>query len=90
MNYASVILAILGLAGAGGAATAWWKRSEGQNTINLLKTNISSYETSEKQHLIKIDTLETILGERDNTIKELRTTLRTMVKEFKEYKNGGN
>lgn len=88
MDYPSLILAILGLAGAGGAATAWWKRSEGQNTINLLKTNIASYETSEKQHLTEIETLKATLVERDNTIKELRTTIRTMVKEFKEYRNG--
>ena len=84
----TAILAILGLVAAGGAATAWWKRSEGQNTIDLLKTNIASYQITEKQQLTEIETLNATLRERDNTIKELRSTVKTMVKEFKDFKDG--
>lgn len=88
MDYPSLILAILGLAAAGGAATAWWKRSEGQNTIDLLKTNIASYQITEQQQLTEIETLKATLAERDKTISELRATLKNIVKEFKDYKNG--
>lgn len=84
----TAILAVLGLVAAGGAATAWWKRSEGMTTINLLKTNISSYEISEKQHLLRIAELEKLLDQRDKALAQSRATLKEAVKEFKEYRNG--
>lgn len=88
MDYPSLILTILGLAAAGGAATAWWKRSEGQNTIDLLKTNIASYQITEQQQATEIATLKALIKTRDGTIAQLRTTMKDMVREFKEYKNG--
>lgn len=88
MNYPTLLLAILGLAAAGGAATAWWKRSEGTNTIDLLKTNIESYKISESQHLQRIAELEATMKSKDKALSDARMTLRTIVKEFKEYKNG--
>ena len=84
----TAILAVLGLVAAGGAATAWWKRSEGMTTISLLKTNITSYEISEKQHLQRITELEATIAAKDKALAEMRSTLKTVVKEFKEYKNG--
>lgn len=73
---------------AAGGLAAWYKRSEGKNTIDLLKTNIEAYKTSEAQHLQQIVELQAEVKARDRTITELRATMRNMVKEFKEYKNG--
>lgn len=88
MDLPTLITAIIGISVAAGAVTAFYKRSEGTNTIDLLKTNVMSYEISEKQHLAQIALLESRVKDMDKALAESRSTLKTVIKEFKEYKDG--
>lgn len=71
MNYISVILSILGLVALAGTATAYFKRSAGMGTIELLRTNIEAYKDSEKLKDQRIAYLEGQLVIKDETIKRL-------------------
>jgi hypothetical protein len=68
MNYISIILALLGVAVAAGAVTAWFKRSAGKER---LQTNINAYKDSEKLKDQRIAYLEGQLVIKDETIKRL-------------------
>lgn len=71
MDIATVILAILGIATAAGALTAYYRRSAGHETISLLETNIAAYKDSEKLKDQRIAYLEGQLLTKDETIKRL-------------------
>lgn len=71
MNYPTIILAILGMAAMAGGVTAYYKRSEGQETISLLQANIQAYKDSEKLKDSRIAYLEGQLIVKDETIKRL-------------------
>lgn len=71
MNVASAILAILGVAAVAGVLTAYYKRSEGKETISLLETNVQAYKDSEKLKDQRIAYLEGQLVIKDETIKRL-------------------
>lgn len=71
MESATLIGGAITLVGIAGASTAWFARSRGANTINLLKTNIEAYKDSEKLKDSRISYLEGQLVAKDETIKNL-------------------
>lgn len=71
MDLPTLITAIIGVAVAAGAVTAFYKRSEGQGTIDLLQTNIQAYKDAEKLKDQRIAYLEGQLVTKDETIKKL-------------------
>lgn len=71
MELPSIILATLGIAAAAGVLTAYYRRSEGKETISLLETNITAYKDSEKLKDQRIAYLEGQLVTKDETIKRL-------------------
>lgn len=87
MNLLSFILGILGITAAAGGLSAYYKRGEGKETVELLKTQVQVFKDNEEVHLRQIAELKAIVDSRDKTIVEQRSTIKTMVKEFKEYKN---
>lgn len=71
MNYISIILAALTIAALAGGVTAYFKRSAGKETIELLQTNIDAYKDAEKLKDQRIAYLEGQLVIKDETIKRL-------------------
>lgn len=71
MNYATVILAVLGIAAAAGVLTAYYRRSEGKETERLLLVNVQAYKDSEKLKDQRIAYLEGQIYTKDETIKRL-------------------
>lgn len=71
MQLPSIILAILGIAAASGVITAYYRRSEGQETIKLLQINVQAYKDAEKLKDARIAYLEGQLVTKDETIKRL-------------------
>lgn len=71
MNVPELILAIIGLAVAAGATTAYYNRSRGKETISLLQTNIQAYKDSEKLKDQRIAYLEGQVYSKEQTIKKL-------------------
>lgn len=71
MTLSELILAILALAVAGGTTAAYFWRSRGKETIELLQTNIQAYKDSEKLKDQKITYLEGQLVIKDETIKRI-------------------
>lgn len=76
MNYPAVILAVLGIAAAAGVLTAYYRRSEGKETISLLETNIQAYKDSEKLKDARIAYLQGQLVSKDETIDNLNRLLK--------------
>lgn len=77
MNYPAVILAVLGIAAAAGVLTAYYRRSEGKETISLLETNIQAYKDSEKLKDARIAYLQGQLVSKDETIDNLNRLLKS-------------
>lgn len=78
MNLPALILSILGLIAAAGVVAAYFARSRGKETIDLLQTNIEAYKDSEKLKDTKILVLENrimslndVIDVRDKTIERL-------------------
>lgn len=78
MNYAAIILSVLGVLAAVGAGVAYFARSRGKETIDLLQTNIEAYKDAEKLKDAKILVLENrimalndVIDIRDKTIERL-------------------
>lgn len=71
MNTASLVLTTLGIIGTLGGLAAWFSRSRGLQTINLLEKNIEAYKDSEKLKDDRIAYLEGQLLVKDETIKRL-------------------
>lgn len=71
MNVASIILSVLGLISAAGIVTAYFARSRGKETIDLLQANINAFKDSEKLKDARIFYLEGQLTVKDETIKRL-------------------
>lgn len=76
MNYPAIILAVLGIAAAAGVLTAYYRRSEGKETISLLETNITAYKDSEKLKDARIAYLQGQLVSKDETINNLNELLK--------------
>lgn len=76
MDYPTVILAVLGIAAAAGVLTAYYRRSEGKETISLLETNITAYKDSEKLKDARIAYLQGQLVSKDETINNLNELLK--------------
>ncbi len=87
MNALNLTLLILAAAAGAGGVAAYFKRGEGKATIDLLKTQIESYKDTEMRNVAQIKELQAIVITKDTTIAEQRQTIKSMVKEFKEYKN---
>lgn len=88
MNYIQLILAGLTIAGVAGGTAAWFKRGEGKSTLQLAESTIAIYKERETAHLQQIAELIAANSTKDKVITEQRSTIKAMVKEFKEYKNG--
>lgn len=76
MDYPTIILATLGIAAAAGFLTAYYRRSEGKETISLLETNITAYKDSEKLKDARIAYLQGQLVAKDETINNLNELLK--------------
>lgn len=76
MNLPTIILAILGIAAAAGVLTAYYRRSEGKETISLLETNIQAYKDSERLKDGRISYLQGQLVSKDETINNLNELLK--------------
>lgn len=76
MELPSIILATLGIAAAAGVLTAYYRRSEGKETISLLETNITAYKDSEKLKDARIAYLQGQLVSKDETINNLNELLK--------------
>lgn len=71
MDLPATIVATLAIIVAAGGITAYYKRSAGMETMQLLKTNIEAYKDSEKLKDQRIVYLEGQLVVKDETIKRL-------------------
>lgn len=71
MDLPSAILATLAIAAAAGGLTAYYRRSEGKQTISLLETNVGAYKDAERLKDQRIAYLEGQLVTKDETIKRL-------------------
>lgn len=71
MELPAEILAVLGIVAAGGALTAYFSRSRGNESIRLLELNVTAYKDSEKLKDQRIAYLEGQLFVKDETIKRL-------------------
>lgn len=67
----AITLSVLGIIGSLGGLAAWFSRSRGLQTINLLEKNIEAYKDSEKLKDDRIAYLEGQLLVKDETIKRL-------------------
>lgn len=74
MNDSQIILAIIGVIASLGAATAYFKRSSGVETIKLLQQNIDAYKDAEKLKDTEIIALKVQLKVKDDTITALIQT----------------
>lgn len=71
MDLPEVILAVIGVVAAAGLVTAYYKRSEGTESVRLLQTNVQAYKDAEKLKDQKITYLEAQVYEKDQIIKRL-------------------
>lgn len=90
MNYIEIVTGALIIAGVAGSLAAWYKRSEGKDSLELAQGTISLYKDREAAYVQQVTELTATNLAKDATILELRNTIKTMVKEFKDYKNGSN
>jgi hypothetical protein len=85
MSLPTVILAIIGIIGAAGGTTAYYSRSRGKGTIDLLQTNIEAYKDAEKLKDAQIVYLKGQLVAKDDTIANLNR----LIKDSKEHPRRG-
>jgi hypothetical protein len=71
MEVISLAIGILGVIGFLGAASIWFARGRGNETIRLLEINVKAYQESEKLKDQKIAYLEGQLVIKDETIKRI-------------------
>lgn len=71
MDIAAGILTVFSLVAVAGAASVWFARGRGNETIRLLELNVQSYKDAEKLKDQKIAYLEGQLLIKDETIKRL-------------------
>lgn len=71
MNVPSLILAVLGVSAMAGLITAYYKRSEGKETIDLLKSNNDALKESLKIKRDRITYLQGVVDEKDRLISRL-------------------
>lgn len=76
MDIPELIVAIIAVAVAAGGTTAYYGRSKGKETIDLLQANINAYKDSEKLKDARIVYLEGQLVGKDETINNLNKVLR--------------
>lgn len=88
MSVLNLILIILAASVGAGGVAAYFKKGEGKATIELLKTQIQSYKDTEVRLMTENTNLKTDNLAKDKTITEQRNTIKTMVQEFREYKDG--
>lgn len=88
MNYIEIILGTLGVAAAAGGLAAWYKRSEGKDTVTLAQSAVQLYKDKEAVYIQQIAELNQAISLKNDSIKRQQDVIKTMVKEFKDYKNG--
>lgn len=71
MELPSLILTVLGIAAAAGAATAYFKRSAGKESNSLLMNNIEAYKDAIKLKDEQITYLKGQVYSKDQTIEKL-------------------
>lgn len=71
MDYAAIILIVLGIVGTAGVLAAYYKRGNGNETVRLLQINVTAYQDAEKLKDQRIAYLEGQLVIKDETIKRL-------------------
>lgn len=71
MNYPSIILAVLGIAALAGLVTAYYKRSAGMETIELLKANNEALKEAIQLKDTKIASMQVQLQTKDDVIERL-------------------
>ena len=76
MGILTATLAILSLASLAGAASIWFARGRGSETIKLLQINIQTYKDAEKLKDQKIAYLEGQLTTANETIKNLNKVIK--------------
>lgn len=76
METPSIIVAAIGVIAAAGGATAWFARSRGSNTIDLLQTNIDAYKDAEKLKDARILYLQGQIVALQETIDNLNRLLK--------------
>lgn len=87
MNYIEVVGLALTVAASAGGIAAWYKRSEGKDTITLAQSAVQLYKDKEAVYLQQIADLTASNLAKDASIKRQQDVIKTMVKEFKDYKN---
>jgi len=71
MDLPATLLAIIGVAAAAGLITAYYKRSEGRETITLLEANNSALKEAIQLKDTKIVSLQAQLQTKDDVIERL-------------------
>lgn len=71
MQLPEIILAVIAVAVAAGGVTAYYKRSEGQETISLLQANNAALKESLSIKNQRITYLEAQVYEKDQVINKL-------------------
>lgn len=87
MDYVTIAIGALGIAAAAGGLAAWYKRSEGKDSLELAQSTIAMYKDREATYLQQIAELTTAGVAKDASIRRQQDAIKTMVKEFKDYKN---
>lgn len=76
MNLPEVILAVIAVIVAAAGVSVYFKGSAGQQTINLLQSNIDAYKDAEKLKDARIIYLEGQVVNANETIKNLNKVLK--------------
>lgn len=71
MDYLPILLTLLGVAAAAGVVTAYYRRSEGKETIELLRANNDALKESLKIKRDRITYLQGALDEKDRLIARI-------------------
>jgi hypothetical protein len=88
MTTINLILIVLAASVGAGGVAAYFKKGEGKATIELLKTQIASYKDTEARLIAEAKAMTADNLSKDKLIAEQRNTIKAMVREFKEYKDG--
>ncbi len=80
MNLPAIILAVLGIAAAAGGIAAYFSRSRGMGTIDLLQANIDAYKDAEKLKDAQITYLKGQIVAKDETIDNLNRLIKSRKK----------
>lgn len=71
MDLPTIILAILAVAVAAGGVTAYYRRSEGKETIDLLQVNNSALKDENSTLKNRVIYLQGVIDEKDRVISKL-------------------